>query len=242
MKQYYLFIFIASFISACHQQDQSKEAEPIAPLSLNVERIDIKNYSEARQVFWKYLYPESGKTLYCAQAFNNNERSGINIEHVFPMSWVRNGLGCGTRKACRNNSAVFNQIEADLHNLYPARTDVNKERSSLRFGLIQGEQRKFGPNCDFEVDTRRRMVEPASDVRGDIARAMFYMANEYQQYGLVIFKKQQWLLRDWHQADPPSELEKSRNALINQIQGKSNPFIESPDCLLTLIEQGHFIN
>jgi len=202
----------------------------------------VKDYNEARRIFWKTLYPKNVKSLYCGEAFNSNQRKGFNIEHVFPMSWVTNGLQCGTRKQCRKTSAIFNKIEADFHNLYPSRSDVNEKRSSFRFGLIKAEKRYFGNACDFEFDSRARVVEPAPNVRGDIARAMFYMANEYQQHGLVIFNKQAKLLSDWHQSDPPSDAEKSRNNVIEQIQGNRNPFIDNPESLTKLIRKGYFRN
>lgn len=202
----------------------------------------VKDYAEARRVFWQALYPNTVTSLYCGQKFNSRQRSGFNIEHVFPMSWVTNGLQCGTRKQCRKSSATFNKIEADLHNLYPSRSDVNEKRSSFRFGVINGEKRRFGKACDFEYDARQRVAEPAPNVRGDVARAMFYMAREYKQYGLVIFKRQAALLRDWHQSDPPSPAEKKRNDAIEKIQGNRNPFIDEPDSLVQSIQQGHFAN
>ena len=42
-------------------------------------------------------------------------------------------------------------MEADLHNLYPARADVNRARSNYIFGVIEGESREFD-SCDFEYD------------------------------------------------------------------------------------------
>ena len=242
------FVFFIFALSACDQINQNDGQAGTQgengnfKLLSNTNNFKISNYNEARAVFWKYVYPSSAKTLYCNEVFNSKERSGFNIEHVFPMSWATNGLSCGTRKQCRNNSPTFNKIEADLHNLYPSRSDVNEKRSSFRFGLIRGEERHFGQACDFEFDSRRRIVEPAESVRGDVARAMFYMASQYKQHGLVLFKNQVVLLRGWHQSDPPTNAEKSRNALIEQIQGNRNPFIDEPDKLIELIEQGHFKN
>lgn len=240
-----IFLFALGACDQANQQGDQQQSQDnsdnFKPLK-NANIVKITNYDEARGVFWKYVYPSSATTLYCNQVFNSKQRSGFNIEHVFPMSWVTKGLGCGTRKQCRNNSVTFNKIEADLHNLYPSRSDVNEKRSSFRFGLIRGEERRFGQECDFEFDTRRRIVEPAEPVRGDVARAMFYMASQYKQHGLVLFKKQMILLRGWHENDPPTNAEKSRNALIEQIQGNRNPFIDEPDTLIELIDKGHFNN
>jgi len=201
--------------------------------------IKIKNYQEARGVFWRNLYPKTATSLYCGHQIDSNHRNGYNIEHVFPMSWVSNGLNCGKRKQCRQSSSVFNQIEADLHNLFPAKSRINQERSSYRFAEIAGEKRKFGA-CDFEVDYYRRSVEPREEVRGDIARAMFYMADRYKNQGLVIFERQAKLLIEWHAMDPPDQAERQRNERIEQLQGWPNPFIESPELLNTVYKQGNF--
>lgn len=204
------------------------------------EKMPITDYQQARSIFWQSLYPFSGETLYCQQAFGGDDHRGINIEHVFPMSWVKSALNCGTRKQCRVVSQHFNLIEADLHNLYPARSDVNQQRSSFPFGEISGEARHFGPRCDFEVDKRSGIAEPAPEVRGEVARAMFYMADRYKDQGLMIYRKQGKMLQQWHNSDPPSDHERSRNNQIEQIQGNRNPFIDEPQALNSLIGSGHF--
>jgi deoxyribonuclease-1 len=184
----------------------------------------LQTYQEARQVFWDSLYPVAGRTLYCDKSFLNGDR-GVNVEHVFPMSWVTRSLNCGKRKQCRANSVRFNQIEADLHNLYPALSSVNQLRSSYAYAQLPGAKSQV-KNCHFEVDENRRLVEPNHRVKGDIARAMFYMAKQYQEDGLKLFQRQGDLLLKWHLDDPASEAEKNRNQKIKSLQGNSNPFID----------------
>lgn len=185
----------------------------------------IHDYMEARSVFWAQLYDGDGETLYCAMPFTRGRGARkLNIEHVFPMSWVARTLRCGRRKECRNSSTRFNRIEADLHNLYPARADINQERSSMAFGIVRGERRRFG-QCDFEVNRRKRRAEPRPAARGKIARAMFYMADRYD---LNIFPRQRRLLRQWNRAHPPGAEEKHRNNVIQRLQGRRNPYIDNP--------------
>ena len=200
----------------------------------------IADYQTARSVLWRSLYPDGGHTLYCSQQFEGGYHKGIIVEHVFPMSWVTNALACGTRIQCRNNSDIFNQIEADLHNLYPARSDVNQDRSSFRFGEVAGEARHYGHSCDFEVSERTRTAEPAPAVRGQVARAMFYMAYKYRDQGLIIFASQGRLLNLWHQTDPPGEPERIRNRHIERLQGNRNPFIDKPEQLSALVASDFF--
>ncbi len=200
----------------------------------------IADYAEARQVFWSELYTGRTKTLYCDMEFFADERDGVNIEHVFPMSWVTKALDCGTRNQCRETSRRFNLIEGDLHNLYPSRSKTNSARASFRFDNVRGESRKFGKNCDFEVDYRARAVEPRPAVRGEIARAMFYMAWRYRNEGLTIFARSGKILQQWHNEDAPSDAERSRNDKIAYLQGNRNQFVDEPEKLNQLIEEGYF--
>jgi deoxyribonuclease-1 len=181
-------------------------------------------YLETLPVFWSEVYPAGGETLYCGQPFGERKGPAINIEHVYPMSWVLKEEGCESRDHCRNVSPRFNRIEADMHNFYPARRDINKTRGSAPFGMVHDEHRDFG-TCDFEFDRRRRMVEPRPAARGNIARAMFYM---HETYGLKLFRRQGELLQRWNREDPPDTEERHRNAVIAELQGNRNRFIDDP--------------
>ena len=183
----------------------------------------IVDYETARKVFWKELYSDGGTTLYCRKMFGPGYNRGINIEHVFPASWIAYSLQCGKRYQCRATSPAFNRIEADLHNLYPSRSDINKARSNYPFTLIAGEPRVFG-RCDFEIDERQRIAEPAPAARGRIARAMLYMADEHNLY---LKKNLRLRLVEWDRKYPPNEKEIQRNYRIEQIQGNRNPFIDA---------------
>ncbi len=179
------------------------------------------NYLDTIPVFWRTLYADGGEGLYCGARFRAHDRS-YNIEHVFPMSWVTRSLRCGDRQSCRRNSPRFNQIESDMHNMYPARKDLNAERGSYPFREIRGE-RHVERGCDLEIDHRSRVVEPRPASRGNIARAMLYMADRYE---LKLFDRQRALLMNWHRADPVDGEERRRNHLIAEVQGKPNPWIE----------------
>ncbi len=181
------------------------------------------DYFEALPRFWGGVYADGGETLYCGRRFGRRHGRSINVEHVFPMAWVTKALKCGKRKECRENSHRFNSIEADMHNLFPALASINKRRGAFAFAEIPGEPGKG--KCDFEVDEKRRVVEPRPEVRGDIARAMFYMSH---RYGLKLYRRQQELLLRWHREDPPSAEEYRRNDVIQKLQGQRNPFIDNP--------------
>lgn len=181
-------------------------------------------YDHTLTSFWSTLYARGGETLYCGERFGAERGRGINIEHVMPMAWAMNAFGCDDRNECRRSNSRFRTIEADIHNLFPSRRDINRARGSFTFGMVQGEPREFG-KCDFEVDRRRRRVEPRTAVRGEVARAIFYM---HDRYGMEIFGRLGRLLKDWNRADPPSADERRRNDLIERLQGNRNRFIDQP--------------
>jgi len=241
-------VFVLLLVVLCQGCDAQKvpdfgSSKVVSGRNSNKEALQqspIESYKDARRIFWKSLYPGQTQSLYCGKKFNSKQRKGFNVEHVFPMSWAVNGLDCGTRKQCRNRSAQFNFIEADMHNLFPARSDVNQQRSSYRFGVISGEKRIFGSQCDFEVDRQARVAEPAPEVRGDVARAMFYMAYRYKSQGLVLFEKQAKLLYKWHLSDAPDAGERKRNDTIEKLQGNRNPFIDKPENIKGLVNSGFF--
>ncbi|MEA3410498.1 MAG: endonuclease [Pseudomonadota bacterium] len=190
----------------------------------------IANYRDTLSLFWGEVYEDGGETLYCGVRFGPEKGPDINVEHILPMSWVMNALDCDTRDQCRRDSDRFNRIEADLHNLYPSRKDVNKARGSFPFGDVRGEYREF-PECDFEVDRRRRLVEPRPASRGEIARAMFYM---HETYDLDIHTRLGKLLKRWYREDPPGAGEEHRNDVIEQLQGTRNRFIDEPEAAYRL--------
>jgi len=68
----------------------------------------LSSYQKAIRFFWRELYATGGKTLYSQQRFGPSKPEWINIEHVFPMSWVVKSLNCRDRRNCRRYSDVFN--------------------------------------------------------------------------------------------------------------------------------------
>ena len=116
-------------------------------------------------------------------------------------------------------------MEADLHNLYPARAGTNGARSNHTFGEVSGERREFGMSCDFEVDTTNDVAEPSPRARGNVARVIFYM---HQEYGLPIEATLLPVLKVWNANDLPDGEERRRNNEIEALQGTRNTFIDDP--------------
>ncbi len=192
------------------------------------DQTQIRNYNKARRLHWQQLYPHGGWTFYCGEPFE--DKTGLNVEHIYAASWMVTLLGCGTREQCQETSERFNHMEADMHNLYPARADINRARSNFLFAMIEGEDRWFG-ECDFERDTTSKVAEPRPISRGNVARAIFYM---HAEYGLPIDTRMVDLLKAWNRTDPVSCHEMRRNNTIEELQGTRNPFIDHPKQVVDL--------
>ncbi len=136
---------------------------------------------------------------------------------------------------------------ADLFNLRPADVEVNSDRGNLSFEETDATSGMVVPASAEAPQTSRDMNswEPPPLVKGDIARAMFYMALRYDADGpqepdlnltdnmaLVtgnapLMGRLTTLLL-WHLDDPVSPAEMLRNDLVQTKQGNRNPFIDSP--------------
>ena len=164
----------------------------------------------------------------------------IEAEHIFPAAQFGNfrlcwrsprdfpecvksdGKTLSGRQCCERVDPVFKAAHNDLFNLVPAVGQVNGQRSDFNWGMIPGEKREFG-NCNMEVDSSIRRVEPPESVMGDIARTMFYMADTY---GFNLSRQDEQLFTAWSRQDPPDGWEVERNRRIKAIQGKGNRFVE----------------
>ncbi len=126
----------------------------------------------------------------------------------------------------------------DVHNLKPAASSVNQDKSNLDFDN-GGEQHDVATGCYFTDST----WEARDEVKGDIARIIFYMDTRYEgnngesdltvvdyvnTYPLPEHGKLSTLL-EWNNFDPPDEFERNRNNVIFSWQQNRNPFIDNPE-------------
>ena len=167
------------------------------------------------------------------EARQNEDRSGrVEWEHVVPPSWFGRTRQCwqsghelcvkkdGTpfkgRECCTRHGvdSVFAAAYNDPHNLFPAGGELKDDRSDYPFGTVEGEPRNYG-SCDFEVDGSQKVAEPAEGVRGEIARAMLYVAD---WHGMDVKMAHDELL-EWHESDPPEDWELARTCMIEDMTG-----------------------
>lgn len=179
-------------------------------------------------------YAGEGETLYCEKRFKNGgsverKKHKLSIEHAYPADWIAEAFGCENRDTCRNKT--YKHAEGDLHNLWPALGRINSSRQDLSFGELEGEtQRRFTLICkDFERSYGdKAIVEPRDEVKGDLARSVFYMMDSYCMTPKSNLSPMA-VLSEWHELDPPDAHEKWRNDQIEIIQGTRNHWIDEPD-------------
>ena len=164
-----------------------------------------------------------------AQPANDDpERDEMNCEHLWPRSMLFED----------QESALYSHQESDLHHLVPSRPGANSLRGNLSFGEVVGERNMdFAPSY-YGVDRSGKMVfDVRRDRRGDVARAMFYMA---VRWGLELADQDADVLRRWSDQDPVSEEETLRNTAVQRLQGNRNPFVDCPDLLDRIYRFGAF--
>ena len=158
--------------------------------------------------------------------------SNWNREHLWPRS--------------RGNDEHLGPDDSDLFHVVPADPAVNTQRGVLYFdnssaadGGIVNPAHANAPLCTRDSNS----WEPPAAQKGDIARALFYMATRYDGHepntsdlelvGTAPTGPQMGNLDTliaWHNADPPDAAEMARNDLIfTAYQHNRNPFIDHPE-------------
>ena len=131
-----------------------------------------------------------------------------NREHVWPQSL----LGVSAENSTANAAS-------DLQNLKPANPAENSSRSNKYFDNI----------------TNNVSYNPRNEVKGDIARILFYMHVAYGNLNLVNSYPATYqmgkldTLLQWHLQDPVDDFERNRNEVIFSYQNNRNPFIDHPE-------------
>lgn len=168
------------------------------------------------------LYPEGGSSLFCDSKFTRLN-SRIRTTPLYPLSYVRAELDCGTDSQCQSNSR-YQLISADLHNLFPMQSSVNLKRRNAEFGDIVEPEQPVPIKRGCALSKSFQDLEPADNLKGDVARVYLYMAHTYKMPIKANFQT----MLEWNQLDPPDAKEIERNNRIESLQGTRNVFIDSP--------------
>lgn len=146
----------------------------------------------------------------------------------------------------------FDRVEpmkSDLHHIFPAEIGSNTLRSSYDFGMVSNVD-PMSPIAHLGAPAGggAKVFQPPPGVRGDIARAHFYMVARYkfdssivQGEAALVFDDddnlengrikdaEEVVLRAWHIADPVDDAERARSARVEAYQGNRNPFVDWPE-------------
>jgi endonuclease I len=164
--------------------------------------------------------------------------------------WNREHLWCNSYGIDKRGPAY-----SDLHNLKPADASVNSARSNKIFDTSDTSDAKYQKPGHAEAKLTSEDTdswEPPTNVRGEIARAAFYMdvrysgdkANENDlqltndlsaiSSDTVFFGNLDTLL-EWHIADPVDAAERTRNDLVySDYQRNRNPFVDYPEWVVAI--------
>ena len=161
--------------------------------------------------------------------------TGWNREHLWPNSY-----GLDDREPAYS----------DLHNLRAADATVNSARGNKFFDDSDPSDPNYRAPAQAEApltSTDSDSWEPPEVVKGDIARALFYMDVRYEpgttgEPDLVLteatgaiasttnFMGRLRTLLVWHEADPVDAVERQRNDLVfERYQQNRNPFVDRPE-------------
>lgn len=189
----------------------------------------VKHSYKDNNTVLKYTDPDpkgSGKAI-CIYSGRALDSGAWNKEHVWAKS-----------HGFPNESY---EPYCDAHHLRPSTTKINSTRSNKDFGEV--------PNATPDAygnKTNNVLFEPRDEVKGDIARMMFYMETRYgsnTKYNLKLVNSQTTsasnlngrfgnleTLIKWHYEDPVSKEEIYRNNVIfDNYQHNRNPYIDHPE-------------
>lgn len=160
------------------------------------------------------------------RAGQTNSQDAWNREHVWAKS---HGFPSSSQWAY-----------TDIHHLRPSDVSINSTRSNKDFDN-GGSPISEAPENLTDSDS----FEPRDEVKGDVARMVFYMDVRYEgndssgtpdlEVADYVGTGSQALLGKlctlvaWHRADAVSAQEVRRNGRIHQVQGNRNPFIDNPN-------------
>jgi deoxyribonuclease-1 len=148
-----------------------------------------------------------------SSAYRNGD--GLNAEHTWPQSLGAEGTA-----------------RSDLHHLFPADIRTNGLRGSLPFGEVKKVEWTGGGSVLGLDGWGKRVFQPRAEQKGNTARALLYF---YTVYGasaalnVTNFKVEEDVIKRWHVEDPVNAEEQARNAMVYNVQGNRNPYIDHPE-------------
>lgn len=178
--------------------------------------------ARARAVFWGDIYGKGGVELMCGRRFATRDDYEMTPLLAFSGAEIAGSLGCKSRLECRRENERYRKVETDLHNWFPALSEIGRLRNGAPFAAGPGA-RPFA-ECGVEVlaQADERLLVPRENARGPLARAVLHIADRYQ---LALTPAYRELLEGWHKAYPPDVEERQRERAIGRATGVRNLWI-----------------
>ena len=234
-KTIFILIFSSSFL---FNQEVIGEGlytnELIYYLNQNYKTNSVLSYGNARDILYSEVDNNNGNvygvyTNYSVTLDPLEDPSvhlyenGMDCEHLWPQSMYE-----GT-----------SPMKSDMHHLRPAKSNVNSSRGNKPFDEINDSNTNTWfwlsysssniptSNIYEYSESGSYDFEPREDIKGDIARSMFYFYTMYTNVADTdFFNEQKDVLLQWHIQDPVNDDEITRTWAISEYQNDiPNPFI-----------------
>ena len=233
MKYIYLLIFLTPLLSQEEIAPTLHGEELFDYIQDNYTTTSVQSYDSARDILYGEIDNINGY-VYCVYTdfsvqLNGSDPSehlyenGMNCEHLWPQSLYEGS----------------SPMKSDMHALRPCKDNVNSSRGNKPYNEINDNQTQTWFWLTYDLDyiptsnineyseNNTNYFEPREEVKGDIARAIFYFYTIYQNVAdETFFNLQKEILYQWHNEDPPNNLELNRTWNIANYQNNiPNPFI-----------------
>ncbi len=170
--------------------------------------------------------------------------NGSGSQSSNPDNWNREHIWAKSHGFPSSSQLAY----TDAHHLRPADISINATRSNFDFDN-GGNMLPESPQNSY--DSSLRTWEPRDEVKGDVARMMFYMDVRYAgatadgtpdlvlvdnigtENGTPYFGKL-CTLYQWSLVDVVDAAEQQRNDAVYEYQGNRNPFIDHPEWVETI--------
>ncbi len=149
----------------------------------------------------------------------------------------------------RGNFTTSRGVGTDLHNLRAEDLSTNTARNNRNFDVADSQyvdgSGNYSGTTNSYTSVGKWVWEPRDEMKGDVARIIFYMSVRYEgENGELDLELTDSLLSKtdksplhgnavtlykWHLSDTVSDAERSRNDTIYKYQKNRNPFVDHPE-------------
>lgn len=171
------------------------------------------------------MYVEQGRSKLDYQVTSNSVGKW-NREHIFPQS--RGGFANATESF---PTGINNWLPTNANDIAAGHSDMHHLRAE------DGPENSSRGNRDYGLDDYNGPTGNLGSWRGDVSRALFYMAIRYNLLEVVNGNPANNAMYEmgdlatmlqWNVSDPSDDFEMNRNNIIYNWQMNRNPFIDYP--------------